>query len=64
MTIEYIIPKKKTNIHDFIKKYKNKTFLLKNDKVEFEVKLTKVRRALIKSKLDFILYLVYQMNLV
>lgn len=26
MTIEYIIPKKKTDIHDFIKKFRNKTF--------------------------------------
>ena len=34
MKIEYIIPKKKTNIHDFIKKYRNKTFLLKSDKRE------------------------------
>jgi hypothetical protein len=33
MTIEYIIPKKKTDIHNFIKKYKNKTFLLKNDSI-------------------------------
>ena len=41
MTIEYIIPKKKTNIHEFIKKYKNKTFLLNRDKMkmEMEVKL-------------------------
>ena len=53
MKVEYIIPKKKTNIHDFIKKYKNKTFLLKNDKVEIEVKLLKKRRIFIKSKLDF-----------
>lgn len=53
MTIEYIIPKNKIDIHDFIKKYKNKTFLLKNDKVEIEVKLLKERRIFIKSKLDF-----------
>jgi hypothetical protein len=53
MTIEYIIPKKKTNIHDFIKKFENKTFLLKNDKIEIEVKLEKERKAFIKSKLDF-----------
>ena len=53
MTIEYIIPKKKTNIHDFIKKFENKTFLLKNDKVEIEVKLQRERKTFIKSKLDF-----------
>ena len=52
MTIEYIVPKKKTNIHDFIKKYKNKTFLIKNDKMEIEVKLEKIKSA-INSKLDF-----------
>ena len=52
MKIEYIIPKKKTNIHDFIKKYKNKTFIIKNDKMEIEVKLKKVKSA-INSKLDF-----------
>lgn len=34
MKIEYIIPKKKTNILEFIKKYKNKTFLLKSDKMK------------------------------
>jgi hypothetical protein len=53
MTIEYIIPKKKTNIHDFIKKYNNKTFILKNDSIEFEVKLEKNMATFIKSKLDF-----------
>jgi hypothetical protein len=55
MKIEYIIPKKKTDIHDFIKKYKNKTFLLKSDKmkIEIEVKLEKYRSAFIKSKLDY-----------
>jgi hypothetical protein len=53
MTIEYIISKNKIDIHDFIKKYKNKTFLLKNDKIEIEVKLEKERKAFIKSKLDF-----------
>ena len=55
MTIEYIIPKKKTNIHEFIKKYKNKTFLLKSDniKMEIEVKLEKYRSAFVKSKLDY-----------
>ena len=55
MKIEYIIPKKKTNIHDFIKKYRNKTFLLKSDKmkIEIEVKLEKYRSAFIKSKLDY-----------
>ena len=52
MKIEYIIPKKKTNIHDFIKKYKNKTFTIKNDKMEIEVKLEKIKSA-INSKLDF-----------
>ena len=54
MKIEYIIPKKKTNIHDFIKKYKNKTFIIKNDKMkmEIEVKLNKIKSA-INSKLDF-----------
>ena len=52
MKIEYIISKKKTNIHDFIKKYKNKTFIIKNDKMEIEVKLKKVKSA-INSKLDF-----------
>ena len=55
MKIEYIIPKKKTNIHEFIKKYKNKTFLLKSDKmkIEIEVKLEKYRSAFVKSKLDY-----------
>jgi hypothetical protein len=54
MKIEYIIPKNKTNIHDFIKKYKNKTFTIKNDKMkmEIEVKLNKIKSA-INSKLDF-----------
>ena len=54
MKIEYIIPKNKTNIHDFIKKYKNKTFRIKNDKMkmEIEVKLNKIKSA-INSKLDF-----------
>ena len=54
MKIEYIIPKNKTNIHDFIKKYKNKTFTIKNDKMkmEIEVKLKKIKSA-INSKLDF-----------
>jgi len=54
MNIEYIIPKKKTNIHDFIKKYKNKIFIIKNDKMkmEIEVKLKKIKSA-INSKLDF-----------
>ena len=55
MKIEYIIPKKKTNILEFIKKYKNKTFLLKSDKmkIEIEVKLEKYRSAFVKSKLDY-----------
>jgi hypothetical protein len=52
MKIEYIIPKNKTNILDFIKKYKNKTFIIKNDKMEIEVKLEKIKSA-IDSKLDF-----------
>ena len=52
MKIEYIIPKNKTNILDFIKKYKNKTFTIKNDKMEIEVKLEKIKSA-INSKLDF-----------
>jgi hypothetical protein len=54
MTLEYIIPKNKTNIHDFIKKYKNKTFTIKNDKMkmEIEVKLKKVK-SIINSKSDF-----------
>ena len=52
MTIEYIIPKKKTDIHNFIKKYKNKTFLLKNDSMEFEVKLEK-KKSFVNSKLGF-----------
>ena len=54
MTLEYIIPKKKTNIHDFIKKYKNKTFIIKNDKMkmEIEVKLKKIK-SIINSKSDF-----------
>lgn len=54
MAIEYIIPKKKTNIRDFIKKYKNKTFTIKNDKMkmEIEVKLNKIKSA-INSKSDF-----------
>jgi hypothetical protein len=54
MTIEYIIPKKKTNINEFIKKYKNKTFTIKNDKMkmEIEVKLNKIK-SIINSKLDF-----------
>ena len=54
MKIEYIIPKNKTNIHYFIKKYKNKTFTIKNDKMkmEIEVKLNKIKSA-INSKLDF-----------
>ena len=45
MKIEYIIPKNKTNIHDFIKKYKNKIFTIKNDKMkmEIEVKLKKIK---------------------
>lgn len=55
MTIEYIIPKKKTNILEFIKNYKNKTFLLKSDKmkIEIEVKLEKYRSAFVESKLDY-----------
>jgi hypothetical protein len=55
MTLEYIIPKKKTNIRDFIKKYKNKTFLLKNDKMKMEIEVTleKTRVNFIKSKLDY-----------
>jgi hypothetical protein len=55
MKIEYIIPKKKTNILEFIKKYKNKTVLLKSDKMkmEIEVKLEKYRSAFVKSKLDY-----------
>jgi hypothetical protein len=53
MKIEYIIPKNKTNIHDFIKKYKNKTFLIKNNKTEFEVKLEKTKAVFIESKLDY-----------
>ena len=53
MTIEYIIPKKKTNIHEFIKKYKNKTFMIKNNKIEIEVKLEKYRSTFVKSKLDY-----------
>ena len=55
MKIEYIIPKikKKNNIHEFIKKFRNKTFLLKNDKIEFEVKLEKNKLNFIKSKLDY-----------
>jgi hypothetical protein len=53
MKVEYIIPKNKIDIHNFIKKFENKTFLLKNDKVEIEVKLLKERRIFIKSKLDF-----------
>jgi len=55
MKIEYIISKKKTNIHEFIKKYKNKTFLLKSDKMkmEIEVKLEKIQITFIKSKLDY-----------
>lgn len=52
MIIEYIIPKKKTNIHEFIKKYKNKTFIIKNDKMEIEVKLEKIK-SVINSKSDF-----------
>ena len=54
MKIEYIIPKNKTNIHDFIKKYKNKTFTIKNDKMkmEIEVKLKKIK-SIINSKSDF-----------
>jgi len=53
MTIEYIIPKKKKNIYEFIKKYKNKTFLLKSDKIEIEVKLKKINVTFVKSKLDY-----------
>jgi hypothetical protein len=55
MKIEYIIPKtkKKNNIHEFIKKFRNKTFLLKNDKIQFQVKLEKNRLNFIKSKLDY-----------
>jgi hypothetical protein len=53
MKIEYIIPKNKTNIHDFIKKYKNKTFFIKNNKTEFEVKLEKTKAVFIESKLDY-----------
>ena len=63
MKIEYIIPKKKTNIHDFIKKYKNKTFTIKNDKMEIEVKLEKIKSAInkfrsynIKFKIRFLFY--------
>ena len=52
MTIEYIIPKNKIDIHDFIEKYKNKTFVIKKDKMEIEVKLHKIKSA-IDSKLDF-----------
>jgi hypothetical protein len=53
MKIEYIIPKNKTNIHYFIKNYKNKTFLIKNNKTEFEVKLEKTKAVFIESKLDY-----------
>ena len=55
MKIEYIIAKKKTNILEFIKKYKNKTFLLKNDKMKMEIEVTleKTRVNFIKSKLDY-----------
>ena len=35
MLLEYIFTEKQTNIHNFIKKYKNKTFTLKNDSMEF-----------------------------
>jgi hypothetical protein len=53
MKIEYIIPKNKTNIHDFIKKYKNKTFFIKNNNTDFEVKLEKTKAVFIESKLDY-----------
>jgi hypothetical protein len=56
MTIEYIIPKKKTNIHDFIKKYKNKTFVVKNDKMEIEVKLDRKKENFLMPKLDYSIY--------
>lgn len=52
MKTEYIFTKKKTNIHNFIKKYKNKTFILKNNSMEFEVKLIKTKSS-INSKLDY-----------
>ena len=52
MESEYILQNKKTNIHNFIKKYKNKTFILKNNSMEFEVKLSKTKSC-INSKLDF-----------
>lgn len=52
MRNEYIFTKKKTNIHDFIKKFKNKTFLLKNNLMEFEVKLSKIK-SFINSKLNY-----------
>ena len=52
MRNEYIFTKKKKNIHDFIKNFKNKTFLLKNNSIEFEVKLSKIK-SVINSKLDY-----------
>jgi hypothetical protein len=52
MLLEYIFTEKQTNIYNFIKKYKNKTFILKNDSMEFEVKLHKIK-SLINSKLDY-----------
>lgn len=52
MLLEYIFTEKQTNIYNFIKKYKNKTFILKNDSMEFEVKLSKIK-SLIDSKLDY-----------
>ncbi len=46
--MEYIINKNKNDIKDFINKYKNKTFTIKNNDIEFIVKLIKH-----KSKLDY-----------
>jgi hypothetical protein len=52
METKYIFTNKKTNIHNFIKKYKNKTFILNNNLIEFEVKLSKTKSS-INSKLDY-----------
>jgi hypothetical protein len=50
--MEYIINKNKNDIKDFINKYKNKTFTIKNNDIEFQVKLIK-HKSIIKSKLDY-----------
>ena len=50
--MEYIITNKKNDIKDFIKKYKNKKFTIKNKDEQFQVKLIK-EKSVITPKLSF-----------